>query len=79
MYAVAPRRAELRARMLPPSTTQATAEAFSRWSRSVSRRLTRSSDRLATFSNRLLGRTPPPPPTAPAPQDQEQYKVPTSV
>lgn len=79
MYEVAPRRAKLRARMLPPSTTQATAEAFSRWTRSVSRRLTRISDRLAAFSNRLLGRTPPPPPTAPAPQDQEQYKVPTSV
>jgi transglutaminase-like putative cysteine protease len=54
MYGAAPRRAKLRARMLPPSTTQATAEAFSRVGAAVSRRLTRTGDRLTAFSNRVL-------------------------
>jgi hypothetical protein len=58
MYAVAPRRAKLRARMLPPSTTQAVAEAFGRKTTSVSRWLTRIGDRLAAFSNRILHKSP---------------------
>jgi hypothetical protein len=58
MYALASRRAKLRARMLPPSTTQAAAEAFGRKTASVSRWLTRVGDRLAAFSNRILHKSP---------------------
>ena len=58
IYAVAPRRAKLRARMLPPSTTQAAAEALSRATAAVSSRVVRLTDRLVSLTNRALGRRP---------------------
>ncbi|MDX6230072.1 MAG: hypothetical protein QOI76_3462 [Frankiales bacterium] len=73
MYGAAPRRAKLRARMLPRSTTQALGESMSRMSNRASRQLSRGADRLLALTNRVLGRTKPSSPATP-PTDHTEAK-----
>ncbi len=74
MYSVAPKRAKLRSKMLPPSTTLAIAENFSRTTSAVSRWGGRLADRLSALSTRVTGRgsasTLPPPPSGDAADDE---------
>lgn len=75
MYGAAPRRAKLRARVLPRSATQALAESMSGVSNRASRRLTRGLDPLLALGNRLLGRTRPSRSAAPQVDDTEAKEL----